>query len=151
MRIPNYADALRKEVRLSRYVPLIDGTTWCNYFVREVSAWHGWNYFNTQSTDQAGEMVKLISRHNSWRRVDFEAAQFCANRGDLVIAGEVNPTPPPTGHVCIIMPGVRTFSLKWMCKVPACANVGRTNYSDKGINWAFKNKPGIWVWDGSFV
>ena len=151
MRIPDYANKLRKEVQKSDYVPSIDGRTFCNLFVREVSAWHGWNNFNTQQTDQAGEMVKLISNHPQWHFVDVPNAQFCANRGNLVIAGMIEQSAHATGHVCIIMPGTLGFSFKWMSRVPMCANVGKTNFTDKTTNWAFKSRPGMWVWSGSFV
>jgi len=147
--------------------------TFCNFFVRSVlKNIFGWTGFETQTTDQAGEMVDYMESHpDLWHKLegnfvyktkngeetrigpDHEKAAQYASQGCLVMAGWKNPDYPktsPTGHVCIVAPENQLmFSNKWGRPVAIAANVGASNWYGKGLSFAFGKEPNLYLFLGA--
>jgi hypothetical protein len=148
--------------------------TFCNFFVRSVlKNIYGWTGFETQSTDQAGEMTDYMNAHpQTWKKLDgtfvykikgveqskegpdYEVAAQYAAQGCLVVAAWKNPDYPktsPTGHVCVVAPENQLmFSNKWGRTVAMAANVGSSNWYGKGLSFAFGEKePGLYLFLGA--
>jgi len=147
------AEVAKEGVPPTGYTPIADDPntkenerkTWCNYFIRAVYQWFapGDKTFETEQTDQAGEITRYMRTHpETWRPVDCDEAVTLAKMGYLVVAAQEEPNPPPTGHVCIVAPEDGCYSGKWKKNVPSVANVGGHNWYGQGLNMAFgKQEP----------
>ena len=51
-------------------------------------------------------------------------------------------------HIVVLRPGVFVKSAKWKKNVPKCLNIGKTNFIDKGVNYAFEKPPHYFVYTG---
>jgi len=135
--------------------------TYCNFFVRRVASWFGWQEWFHQNDDQASEITSYMRLNPKiWESLagvfpytnvktkevtpksgpDYEAAAKYASEGQLVIAGWINPDGGGHGHICIIAPeppANMLFSNKWGRKVPIAVNVGKDNWYGKSLSWAF--------------
>ena len=77
-----------------------------------------------------------------------EAREY-AVAGHLVIAGDDLAQGTATGHVAIVAPERQMVrSGKWRCNVPLVANVGKSNWYGKGLNWAFGRQPDLFLFTG---
>lgn len=85
----------------------------------------------------------FTARPDTWSPLPIEKAQELANQGSLVIAARKDD---PHGHVCVCMPGIAKTSGKWNCRAPAVVNIGREVFIGKGLNYAFKDIPLLYVW-----
>lgn len=111
--------------------------TFCNFAVRRVCEELKYTGFNNML---ANDMVrKMENSPEEWRKISGQDAQDYANRGELVLAGQINL---PHGHVAVCRPGVAAFSAKWQGKfVPKCMNIGAQVFLGSGVNFAFKDEP----------
>lgn len=125
----------------------MDGwVTHCNSFVHAVSSKMGYTGFwdtNRKGPMMANDMIDLMLKEIDWmKEKDGDMAQFHANQGSLVIAGQ---KADGHGHICIIRPGEMFYSAKWLKSVPRCANVGKDVFIDKAVNFAFQTEPDYFV------
>lgn len=125
-----------------------DGATFCNFSVNHVAQRMGYDGFDAGSGPLlANGMVDLMKLKTAdWMPIDPTTAQGYANSGSLVVAGFKDK---PHGHVCIVRPGLMQTSAKWKMNVPRVLNMGKDVFIAKSMAWAFKDKPGVWVWTGS--
>jgi hypothetical protein len=161
-----YLASLEAEVQNSKYNPVEDDPktaenerqTFCNYFVREVCKWFGWSNFESPDRDQAGEITRYMRSHpQQWQKLavqdgspDYNKAAQLASEGCLIVAGQENPTPPPTGHVAVITPqGGTIYSPSWKKTVPFAANVGGKNWCGKPLSQGFKTEPELFLFLGN--
>lgn len=114
--------------------------TFCNIFVDSVAQEMGCHDFMGK---MANEMIDVMSRSVNWTLCPIEDAQSRANLGSLLIATE---EAQPHGHVCVIVPGIKVRSIHWSMAVPLCANVGKDVFIGKGLSFAFREVPKIWLW-----
>lgn len=95
----------------------------------------------------ANDMYRYMGDHpEEWLEVDGADAQAYANAGCLVAAAQENKAGH--GHVCIVRPGVLTYSGKWLsAEVPKVANVSTPSLCriDRGANYAFRDEPQYYV------
>lgn len=136
------------------FMPLPDGTTYCNWAVQAICATMGYKNFVGLTADQ---IVAKMASDPDWSPVPFENAQNLANQGSLVVAGLDGPSMNQAhGHVVIIRPGRTCFSGKWQ-QTPRCLNIGGENFLARakrgplkglacGLNEAFQEMPKIYVW-----
>lgn len=114
--------------------------TQCNRAVRLIAG-----TFRCPLLGSANDICKHIRESKNWRKVDMYDAWSYAEEGALVVALEEGRIH---GHVVVISPGKKVWSGKWVADCPIGANVGGDNwYPLRGINWAFKKIPDIYVWD----
>lgn len=138
------------------YVPLADGTTFCNQGVAYVANAMGCKDFEGKNAD---EIVAFLAASGEWSPVPLEQAQEMANQGSLLVAGLDSKTLGQThGHVCVIRPGRAVYSGKWTTNVcPRVLNIGSENFLARakrgpltnqpaGLNESFQPLPKIWVW-----
>jgi hypothetical protein len=52
------------------------------------------------------------------------------------------------GHVCILIPSEFRLSGKFGKYIPMCANIGKSNFYDEGVSWAFKAEPKYFIYKG---
>lgn len=134
---------------ISKFQSLVarGATTFCNEFTQACSFVFGID-------ELAGKLARDIHlnallRQDDWRKVGLAESQDACNAGFFVIA--VYSTPEPGGdHVCVIVPGEMQDSGSWGCKVPLCANVGKSNFYGKPLSFAFTpaEKPELFVYHG---
>jgi hypothetical protein len=118
--------------------------TFCNMFVRDVPEAKGY-------TKCKGMRANDMHRHMVYES-NKEAGDFTRippmglaevlndeHEAPIIIASKPNMDGP--GHVCILLPGEFQFSGKWQKNVPLCANIGGTNFWNKGASYAFKVEP----------
>jgi len=117
-----------------------DGITFCNQAVWFISERMGYSKFKPRL---ANEMVDLMKSSDEWSLVAIEEAQSYANQGRLVIAGM---RADHHGHVVVIRPGLAGISGRWKITVPKVVNVGSENFIGKSVNWAFQEKPEVYLW-----
>jgi predicted transcriptional regulator len=116
-----------------------DGVTYCNQAVQYVAEKMNYTRFNSKLANQ---IVQLMEEAEEWREIPIKEAQINANQGRFVVAGlEENPH----GHVVVVRPGLMGTSGKWGIQVPKVLNVGKENFIAKGLNWAFREKPKVFV------
>lgn len=124
-------------------------TTHCNSFVHAVASKMGYKGFWQGYPIMANNMVELMLQEVDWmKEKDGEMAQYHANQGSLVIAGQKSEGH---GHVCVIRPGNMIFSGKWNKTVPKCANVGKDVFLGKGVNFSFQTEPDYFCLKSSLV
>jgi len=105
--------------------------------------------FDCLLSGTANQMCKYIRNSPNWRRVDLYDAAIFASQGAFVVALEEGMIH---GHVVVCAPGKPVWSGKWSVDVPLGANIGKSNFFPlRGINWAFRRIPDIFVWDDSGV
>lgn len=134
----NLLDAIHLPLCRDEYRPM-EGVTHCNGYVAEVAELYG---FKGLVGLTANEIIGVISAHTEWSLLPIEKAQDLANGGSFIIAAL---KADPHGHVNIICPGKSKTSGRWG-SVPSCANVGKTVFIGKGVNWAFSDMPKFYVW-----
>lgn len=134
-------DAIHLAFNHPEYAPK-DGTTHCNQYVNEVCETYG---FKGLIGRPANDICDFLEHHSEWKEIKLDEAQFLANEGTLIIAGNKGT---PHGHVVVVCPGHLKFSGRWG-SVPSCASVGWTNTIGRGINWAFAQMPKFWAWNRS--
>lgn len=118
-----------------------NGETFCNYAVNYVASKMGYTKFKGML---ANKICEAMRGNGDWLQIEPKAAQYHANQGELVIAGQIHPNGH--GHVCIVRPGNLTSSGRWNSnEVPKIFNVGQDIFLDKGSNWAFTEKPNYFV------
>lgn len=115
------------------------GMTFCNQAVRFIAEKMGYRGFRSMLANQ---MVAHMKSSPDWLAIKLDQAQIYANQGHLVVAGLQDQ---PHGHVAVIRPGVADFSGKWESAAPKVVNVGADNFIGKGLNWAFKQKPEVFL------
>lgn len=129
------------------YLPIADDpttpnnerTTFCNKAVDHVASLLGYSLFGGL---MANEIVLAMRQSPDWARTEISFAQGWANKGNLVIAGFIEE---PHGHVVVVRPGVESFSVKWDCAVPQCLNIGADFTISRSLNFAFKDKPEVFM------
>lgn len=131
-------DAIHTAYSRPEYLPK-DGVTHCNQFVVDVCSVMG---FRGLDGLLANEIIDALVNNPQWSEIELERCQELANGGTLIIAGVKEQFH---GHVNVICPGKEKVSGRWGV-VPTVANVGKTNFIGKGVNWAFSVKPKFWVW-----
>lgn len=123
--------------------------TYCNLHCYKVAQKLGYPYFYNDKLARpmmANEQIAYIMEHPHLFSKIYSPtkASEMAQEGFLVFAA-VKDTPH--GHICPLSPnGDFVESGNWKCKVPICANVGKTN-GWMGINFAFSkdNFPDFYV------
>ena len=121
-----------------------DGLTFCNYFVREIAHWFGYEGFDNSGERElsAHDFARVMERERNmpsdWLPLNthMEAASF-ANHGRLVVAALQPIADEAHGHVCIVAPEVCQASPSWGGPVCQVANVGKDNWYGRRISWAF--------------
>ncbi|HEA21457.1 MAG TPA: hypothetical protein ENH87_11115 [Pricia antarctica] len=118
--------------------------TYCNLFVSGICGFYKYDKFLGLL---ANDIIEVIENDKEWDdsknpvlTKGMGKAQHFANQGCVVLAyskGEEH------GHVCIIRPGLMVYSNKWKMWVPKCVSIGKNNFTGKGINWAFSDRPHI--------
>ena len=124
-----------------RYTPH-DGITYCNMAVHYIASQCGFGGFKT--TDLANDMYDTMIKSDDWIKVEYVGVHNL-NNGMLCIAAQKGD---PHGHIVVLRPGVFVKSAKWEKKVPKCLNIGKTNFIDKGVNYAFEKPPHYFVYTG---
>lgn len=112
--------------------------TFCNMFVRDcVTDLCGKDLFKNK---MANDIYDYLKDNATKLPSSFEGKMFYS--GDkmfsLVIAavkGKVH------GHVAIIMPEKYVYAPKWKQWCPKCANIGKENLWEVGVNFCFKDIP----------
>lgn len=144
MKDPNKLTELAQKVFANPSLqPLLDGTTFCNVATEIIADALGYQGFKGL---MANQMIDLMSTSDEWKYIALETAQAMANAGTWIIAaqrGEVH------GHVVTIIPGDDVPAGHWGIRVPVCVNIGKNNFIDKGINWAFQDIPKLYAWRSS--
>lgn len=138
------------------FIPLPDGTTFCNQGVTYVADAMGCKDFAGKNAD---EIVAFISSSDEWSTVPLEKAQDLANRGSLLISGlDSKALGQSHGHVVVLRPGKPVYSGKWNTnQCPRVLNIGAENFlarakkgpltnQPSGLNESFQPLPTIWVW-----
>ena len=115
------------------------GFTYCNLAAEEIAISLGCNDFHGRL---ANDMIYIMQTSPDWSEVPMEKAQELANQGSLVFATHHKE---PHGHICVIRPGLMKTSGRWG-QVPSVMNIGRENFINKSINWAFSEYPKLYVW-----
>ena len=151
-------DAICDTYDNSAYLPLADGTTFCNISVSVISATMGCKDFYGKTAD---EIVAFLETSQDWEEVDIAKAQDMANQGSLLIAGlDSKGLDQAHGHVVVIRPGKPCYSGKYGGLAPRCINIGAENFLARGkrgtlqnqpagLNEAFVPLPKIWAWKQS--
>lgn len=129
--------------------PHMDGqvlVTYCNYFVHGVCHSMGYKEFTHQGKTVpmlANEMIDFMKLpYNGWMTVGGDTAQYHANSGVLVVAGQ---KADGHGHVCMVRPGEFQFSPHWGKKSPRVANVGKQVFINNSASWAFQDEPEFFI------
>lgn len=117
--------------------------TYCNRAVDKIAKAMGYVLFSGLN---ANKMVEKMQKSPDWSQIGIERAQFLANQGSLVVAGQIEL---PHGHVAVVRPGLEAFSGKWNKLVPRVCNIGATNFIGHHIGHAFRNEPIFYVWNGT--
>ena len=146
-------DAILNAYDNQAFIPLEDGTTFCNLAVDAVCQGLGYKDLAGKTADQ---IVSFLATSSDWSLVQMERAQEMANEGSLLIAGlDSVALEQSHGHVCIIRPGMAIYSGKWGL-VPRVLNIGAENFIARarkgpltnqpaGLNESFVPLPKIWV------
>lgn len=118
-----------------------DETSYCNVAVAFIAS-------KMSCSELMGLMANdmcdyFTARPDNWTPTPIEKAQELANAGSLVIACQKGD---PHGHVVVCMPGLQKTSGKWNCQVPSVINVGREVFIGKGLSFAFRELPLLYVW-----
>lgn len=119
--------------------------TRCNYAVTFIADRMGCKDFWPKGAKEpmlANAMIDFMDKSPDWKAIEKPKVQEFANAGCLVIAAA---KANPHGHVVVIMPGLEQSSARFV-SAPACVNVGGTNFIGKGVNWAFRELPGFYLW-----
>ena len=115
--------------------------TWCNAFVAEVMRKYGYNGFDGKV---ANSIVSILQHDKQWLCITAETW----DKSSLVVCGA---SGEPHGHVNLLIEGEYVESGKWGKKVPLCANIGKTNFWGKGVNWAFQKEPTYYQWTNNII
>jgi hypothetical protein len=136
---------LKAEVAKPEYVDPAGVETFCNYFVREVAHWFGYNGFDDTPDRKysAADFYRILERERNcpsdWLPlVSFQDACSFANHGRLVVAAAPPVGDIKHGHVAIVAPEPCQWSPSWDDGLCAVANVGNDNWYGKRLSWAFK-------------
>lgn len=126
------------------------GVTHCNQFIDEaLTIWMDKNTIGREFHGlMANSIVDKLAQDKDWQPFDVEDLpkyQGLISAGHPAIAGERGTGH---GHVCLVIVGAAVDSGKWKCKAPLAANVGKQNWVGRGLNFAFHNKPKIWILAG---
>jgi len=121
-------------------------TTFCNLFVNDVCKAYGYDGFNLMLANDIHrkllvEASKADTLHN-WEHVyrqELVEKKYEKKRSSSLIIASLPARGH--GHVCILLPGDLVRSGKWNCTIPKCANIGGSNFWDRGVNYAFKSEP----------
>ena len=143
----DYADSLRLIVNRPDFKPY-DGKTFCNFFVQCVA--HLFNYHGFDGK-MANAMIDLMENGMPFTKIQepvyTSLANIVKNTPTLIIAGQ---RAKGHGHLCVLSPsGGTTYSSKWKKTVCNVANVGKTVFENKGLNWAFATEPTIYIYQGA--
>lgn len=120
--------------------------TFCNFSINHVCNEVNYTKFNAgiNLPVSANTMVKTMSDPTGdWMTVAGDVAQYHANQGALVIAGQSNPQGH--GHVCVVIPGELKDSGHFVKKVPVVMNVGKDVFIGKPVSFAFQLEPTYFV------
>ncbi len=128
--------------------------TYCNFFLHScASAFGARGFFSTEKNRvlMANEMVDFLKvNQGQWKKFsgDYKSlVQDLCTSPMLAVAAQKADIH---GHVCILTPEpVLIQSGKWGKDVPQAANVGKTNFYGKGLNFAFGKEPEIFVYVGA--
>lgn len=124
--------------------------THCNMAVNYVVKNFGFKDLMDQKTLEpfnANKIIDILSSSKCWREIDnYNLAQQWANDGGLCVAGLKGAVH---GHICIIRPGRVVESGKWGMSMPKCCNIGSKQFTSisNGLNWAFLEKPRMWIYE----
>jgi hypothetical protein len=116
--------------------------TFCNFAVNDVVYKVGYKAFWKLNANQIVE--KMENGSDNWQQLyDEETAFNYVNQGNIVLAGLKGDKH---GHVNVLYPSDKLeWSGKWSQFVPKCMNIGKTDFIDKGINYAFGSNPEYWA------
>jgi hypothetical protein len=121
-----------------------NGETFCNIFLQEISHLFCFNGFDDLMANQIIDVMKTSGKFKVYsKNIDYYAIAKAAAKDPLTmfIAGQKEQEH---GHVCVILPIAQvTYSGKWGKHVVNVANVGKTNFYNKGLNWAFATEPEV--------
>lgn len=130
------------------------GLTFCNYFLHSVACAFGVRGFFDNKMNRVLMANEMYGRLKSGEIKGFKfftgdyksLVQDMCISPLLVIAAQVGEIH---GHVCVLAPEKELVqSFKWKKAVPQVANVGKTNFYGKGLNFAFATEPEIFVYIG---
>ena len=142
------AEVARTAVKFDRFLPdqPYKGVTYCNQFVAYVADAAGCHDLHGLLANQIIDKISVES--DKWVMVEADLAQKAANDGQFVIAGASNAAGH--GHVCVIIPGIVTWSKMLEDDVPCVANVGNKNECGRPASFYFTKamKPRYWIWRG---
>ena len=125
------------------------GVTHCNQFVDEaLHQYLGGSPIGKELHGlMANAIVDKLEKDVAW--IPFEVEEYpkfsgLLEAGHPAIAGIIETGH---GHVNIVIIGQPVSSGHWSLKdcVPQCANVGKENWVGKGLNFAFFEKPRIFI------
>lgn len=86
----------------------------------------------------------MIGNTFEWKSASMGKAYHYCNEGYFVIGHVKKKTH---GHVVVLTPGSKVNSKKWQRWVPRCVNIGKKNWIDRGINFAFTSEPMFHIYD----
>jgi hypothetical protein len=109
-------------------------STFCNMFVNDVMKYFGYAKFEGE---MANDMFDIMNHQTPWKEVNALNAIEAVKNDFIVIAAQ---KADGHGHVCIITPG-KGMSGTYNKVVPNCSNIGRTNFKDKLVSFAFRKEP----------
>lgn len=142
-------DAYNKSLTGQDWAPVFANnvlTTYCNFVVNSICNAVDYTKFNAglSSPVSANAMVKsMADPSGDWMAVSGDVAQYHANNGALVIAGQSNVSGH--GHVCVVIPGEMKDSSNYVKKVPVVMNVGKDVFIGKPASFAFHLEPTYYV------
>lgn len=128
--------------------------TFCNNFVQVVAVALGCDDLSQDGGTAlaAYHQINAMRGSPAWADLgqDAETAQAWANAGYLVVAAH-QTSPRVPSHVAIVMPGQAQLSGKHGHLMPMGANVGRSNFDDRHLGWAFTHAecPLYYGWKGN--
>ena len=139
----SYRQRLQEEVLKPEYLPR-DGKTFCNYFVRSVAHWFGYDGFDDMADHEnsAYDFYTIMERERNgptdWMPLlpgsEMSQAVNYANHGRLVVVA-LAPGADLHGHVCIVAPEMLSESPSWGGPVCQVANVGGLDSEGKPLNF----------------
>ena len=114
--------------------------TYCNMFVSDLMIFlFDYKYFKGFL---ANDIHGLLESGDEWEEISHEkliSDDFVSTRNHSIIIA--SQQAKPHGHLVVLVPGNLVYSGKWDKYVPLCANIGKNNFFEKGVSFAFKDEP----------
>lgn len=144
--LPKLIDALIDVYLNEKYLPVyVEGryVTYCNMALHDIMKRFGYDKFKDRLANDIIDIIKNSPEY--WLDYRPFPNKEQLNSGYLIVACE---KIDPHGHVVVLRPGEFVYSNKWDMYVPKCLNIGKTNFINKGINWAFDKLPYFYMFVG---